>query len=83
MHAGDELHIAPSARARPIQAAFASAASFTVGAAMPLLAVFMAPARFFSLAVAAASLVFLAILGALGARIGKAIICRGTLRATF
>lgn len=82
-HARDELDIAPGARARPIQAAFASAASFTVGAAMPLLAVFLAPARFLSLAVAAASLVFLAILGALGARTGDAIIWRGTLRVTF
>jgi VIT1/CCC1 family predicted Fe2+/Mn2+ transporter len=50
---------------------------------MPLLTVFMAPARFLSLAVAAASLVFLAILGALGARTGDAIIWRGTLRVTF
>lgn len=81
--ARDELGIAPGARARPVQAAFASAASFTVGAAMPLLAVFLAPAGRLIPAVAAASLAFLAILGALGARTGNAIIWRGTLRVTF
>jgi VIT1/CCC1 family predicted Fe2+/Mn2+ transporter len=82
-HARDELDISPGARARPIQAAFASAASFTVGAAMPLLAVFVAPVGLLIAAVATASLAFLALLGALGARTGNAIIWRGTLRVTF
>jgi VIT1/CCC1 family predicted Fe2+/Mn2+ transporter len=82
-HARDELDITAGARAKPIQAAFASAASFTVGAAMPLLAVFATPAELLIPTVAAASLVFLAVLGALGARTGDAIIWRGTLRVTF
>lgn len=82
-HTRDELDIAVDTRARPVQAAFASAASFTVGAAMPLLAVFAAPAGLLIPAVAVSSLAFLAILGALGARTGNAIVWRGMLRVTF
>lgn len=82
-HARDELDLSVGARARPVQAAFASAASFTAGAAMPLLAVFAAPAEALTPAVAVSSLAFLAILGALGARTGNAIIWRGTVRVTF
>lgn len=82
-HARDELNISVGTQARPTQAAFASAASFTVGAAMPLLAVMIAPVTLVIPAVASTSLVVLAGLGALGARTGDANIWRGTLRVTF
>lgn len=82
-HARDELDISSGARARPVQAAFASAASFTVGAAMPLLATFLAPVGFLIMTVSMSSLAFLAILGGLGARTGNASIWRGTMRVTF
>ncbi|MGZ3365856.1 MAG: VIT1/CCC1 transporter family protein [Caulobacteraceae bacterium] len=77
-HARDELGISEATQARPIQAAFASAATFSVGSAMPLLVVLVAPAAWLVPAVIAASLLFLGVLGALGARTGGA----GTLRAT-
>jgi VIT1/CCC1 family predicted Fe2+/Mn2+ transporter len=82
-HARDELDLSVSARARPVQAAFASAASFTVGAAMPLVAVFMVPSTLVIPAVSASSLIVLAILGGLGARTGNAVVWRGMLRVTF
>jgi len=82
-HARDELDLSVGTRARPAQAAFASAASFMVGAAMPLLAVFALPVALLVPGVAIASLVFLAILGALGAWAGKATVLVGTLRVTF
>lgn len=82
-HARDELDLSVSARARPIQAAFASAASFMVGALMPLVAVFAVPATLIIPAVSISSLVVLAILGGLGARTGKAVVWRGMLRVTF
>lgn len=81
-HAQDELKISSSTRARPVQAALASAASFTVGAAMPLGAVFVTPGGFLMPAVAGGSLLFLAALGALAAHIGQAIVWRGTVRVT-
>lgn len=80
--ARDELDLSSSSRARPVQAAFASAASFTVGAAMPLAAAFLAPAGSIILAVAVGSLLFLAVLGALGGYAGRAGIGRGTIRVT-
>jgi VIT1/CCC1 family predicted Fe2+/Mn2+ transporter len=82
-HARDELGIAVGTRARPVQAAIASAASFTLGAAMPLVAVLVAPAALIIPAVALSSLMFLALLGALGARTGNATLWRGTVRVTF
>ncbi|MEG8031692.1 VIT family protein [Sphingomonas aurantiaca] len=82
-HARDELDITPGARARPVQAAFASAASFTVGAALPLLTVFVVPAGSLIWAVGAGSLLFLALLGAVGAKTGGATVWRGTARVTF
>ncbi|WP_076070826.1 VIT1/CCC1 transporter family protein [Sphingomonas montana] len=82
-HARDELDLSVSTRARPVQAAFASAASFTVGAAMPLLAVFALPVRLLIPGVAVASLMFLAFLGAMGSWAGKASVWTGTLRVTF
>ncbi len=82
-HARDELGLVPGGHARPIQAALTSAATFTVGAAMPLLMVVVAPAAMLVPAVAGGSLLFLAVLGAVGARAGGAPIGTATLRVTF
>ncbi len=82
-HARDELGISEILVARPIQAALASAASFAVGAAMPLLIAALAPIPYLIVTVAAASLFFLAALGALAARVGGASVVPGTLRVTF
>lgn len=82
-HARDELGISDATTARPLQAALTSAATFAVGAAMPLLMVLLAPAAWLVVAVSAASLVFLALLGAIGARAGGAEIWRATVRVTF
>jgi vacuolar iron transporter family protein len=76
-HARDELGISESLSARPIQAAFTSAASFAAGAAMPLLAVAMFSESGLIPVVAGTSLVFLAILGGLAARVGGADVTRG------
>jgi len=69
--------------ARPIQAALTSALSFSVGAAMPLLAVIVSPAPYVVISVAVCSLAYLAILGAIGARAGGAGILKATIRVTF
>jgi VIT1/CCC1 family predicted Fe2+/Mn2+ transporter len=82
-HAHDELAISEMTTARPIQAALTSAATFSVGAAMPLLMVLVSPASMLVPAVSAASLLFLALLGGIGARAGGANILRATLRVTF
>jgi VIT1/CCC1 family predicted Fe2+/Mn2+ transporter len=82
-HARDELGITEALRARPIQAASASAASFAVGAALPLLVTVFAPAAALIFVVAGASLIFLAALGATAARIGGARILIGAIRVTF
>lgn len=82
-HARDELGISAIATARPIQAAFTSAATFSAGAAMPLLAVIVSPGNLVLAVVAITSLVFLAVLGAIGARAGGAPILRATVRVTF
>ena len=82
-HARDELGISETLRARPIQAALASAGSFFVGAAMPLLVTTMAPATALIPLVSGTSLVFLALLGGLAARVGGAGITMGALRVTF
>ena len=82
-HARDELGISENFRARPIQAAFASAGSFAVGAAMPLVVTAMAPAARLILLVSGTSLVFLALLGGLAARAGGAAVTTGALRVTF
>jgi VIT1/CCC1 family predicted Fe2+/Mn2+ transporter len=82
-HARDELGITEVAEARPIQAAFSSAASFTVGAALPLAVVWLAPREQLVIAVSAAALVFLAVLGALAARAGGANALIGAVRVTF
>jgi VIT1/CCC1 family predicted Fe2+/Mn2+ transporter len=79
-HARDELGITDQTKARPIQAALASAASFSVGAALPLAAVLFAPTTAIALAVAIGSLTFLGALGAVGAWAGGAPIWRGAKR---
>ena len=82
-HARDELGISEITTARPVQAALTSAAMFTVGAAMPLLMVVLSPANLLVPVVSAASLGFLALLGAMGAKAGGANILRPTARVTF
>ncbi len=82
-HARDELGVSATTAARPMQAALTSAAAFSVGAAMPLATVVIAPATALVPAVGAASLVFLALLGAIGARAGGANVWRATVRVTF
>jgi VIT1/CCC1 family predicted Fe2+/Mn2+ transporter len=82
-HARDELGISEITTARPVQAALTSAAAFSVGAAMPLLMVVLAPAGTLVPIVSAASLGFLALLGAIGAKTGGANVLRATARVTF
>jgi VIT1/CCC1 family predicted Fe2+/Mn2+ transporter len=82
-HARDEIGILESASARPVQAAFYSAGSFTVGAALPLLVAWTIPGNYLILSVAIFSLVFLALLGGIAARIGGASITVGAIRVTF
>ncbi len=82
-HARDELGLAEEHRARPMQAAFASAATFTVGAAMPLLLFLVAPSSRIIPIVSVGSLIFLAILGGIAARAGGASMLLGAGRVTF
>ena len=82
-HARDELGLAEMHRARPLQAAMASAATFSVGAALPLLAAVLLPLRSIPLGASIGSLLFLILLGAIGAKAGGAPILRGTIRVTF
>lgn len=82
-HARDELGISEVTTARPVQAALTSAATFAVGAAMPLLMVVVSPVSLLIPAVSVASLGFLALLGAIGAQAGGANVLRGTARVTF
>ena len=82
-HARDELGISEMLSARPVQAALASAASFAVGAVLPLAVAALAPQRGLMAWVAAASLVFLAVLGAVAARVGGANALAGAWRVTF
>lgn len=82
-HAHDELGISEITTARPVQAALRSAATFAVGAAMPLLMVLVSPASALVPVVSIASLAFLALLGAIGAKAGGANILRATRRVTF
>lgn len=82
-HARDELGITEESTARPLQAALASAASFSVGAAVPILASMIAPINIVVASVYISSLLVLAGLGALGARAGGAPLLPATLRVTF
>ena len=82
-HARDELGISDMLSAKPIQAAFASAATFAVGAALPLLVVLLVPQALLMWIVAASSLIFLAILGSLAAQAGGASVMTSAIRVTF
>ncbi|HEX8725537.1 MAG TPA: VIT family protein [Gemmatimonadaceae bacterium] len=82
-HARDELGISEVVTAKPIQAALASAASFAVGAAMPLLTTWLSPVARVIPLVIGGSLVFLAVLGAVAARTGGAPVVRGAVRVAF
>jgi vacuolar iron transporter family protein len=82
-HARDELGIFSVMRARPVQAALASAGSFAAGAAIPLLVVFLSPARALTPAVTGTSLLLLVILGGLAARAGGASPAIGAMRVGF
>jgi vacuolar iron transporter family protein len=82
-HARDELGISEITTARPVQAALTSAATFAVGAAMPLLMVLIAPTDKLVMIVTVASLAFLALLGAIGAQAGGADPIKGMARVTF
>ncbi|PZQ64692.1 MAG: hypothetical protein DI570_04490 [Phenylobacterium zucineum] len=82
-HARDELGISETMSARPIQAAVTSALTFSVGAALPLAAALAAPQGQIVPLVAGASILFLAILGAIGGRAGGAGILKPVARVTF
>lgn len=82
-HARDELGISEVTTARPIQAALTSAVTFAVGAVLPLAMVLFLPASLLVVGVSAASLLFLALLGAVGARAGGANVLKATVRVTF
>jgi VIT1/CCC1 family predicted Fe2+/Mn2+ transporter len=82
-HARDELGISETFRARPIQAAVASASSFAAGAGMPILVTALAPAARLIPFVSVTSLMFLALLGGLAARAGGARVAIGAMRVTF
>jgi VIT1/CCC1 family predicted Fe2+/Mn2+ transporter len=82
-HARDELGISEVHAARPVQAAFASAGTFSVGAALPLIVAALAPTARLIPLVALTSLVFLALLGGVAARAGGAKIGRAAARVTF
>jgi VIT1/CCC1 family predicted Fe2+/Mn2+ transporter len=82
-HARDELGISKTLRARPIQAALASAASFAAGAAMPLMVTAIVPEASVIYLVSGTSLFFLALLGGLAAHVGGASVTVGAIRVTF
>jgi len=82
-HARDEIGISVSNSAQPVQAAFSSAGTFVVGAALPLMVAWAVPGPNLIPLVAVSSLVFLALLGGLAARTGGALITVGAIRVTF
>lgn len=82
-HARDELGISEITTARPIQAALTSAITFSAGAALPLVVAAVAPLDTLAVWVAVSALLGLAVLGALGARVGGAPIGRSVLRVVF
>ncbi|HEX4824213.1 MAG TPA: VIT family protein [Candidatus Polarisedimenticolaceae bacterium] len=82
-HARDELGLSDITKARPIQAALASAAAFAAGAALPLLLTLLLPVSWISRAIAVSTLVLLVALGAIAARLGGAAAWRGALRVAF
>ncbi len=83
VHAREELGITEHTNTNPIQAALASAASFAVGAAMPLVVSYFAPINYLVLLVAVSTIFFLAILGGVAANIGGATVWKGALRVMF
>jgi vacuolar iron transporter family protein len=82
-HARDELGISEITTARPVQAALASAATFSVGAAAPLALVLVSPSSALLPIVSVGSLLFLSLLGAIGAKAGGAGLLKPTIRVTF
>ena len=82
-HARDELGISEISTARPVQAGLTSAATFAVGAALPLLTLLVSPANKLIWVIPAASLAFLALLGAVGAKAGGANVFTAAARVTF
>lgn len=82
-HLRDEIGLLDSGSARPVQAAVFSAATFTLGAGLPLLVTWWVPESWLMAAVSLSSLVFLAVLGALAAKVGAASILVGATRVTF
>jgi VIT1/CCC1 family predicted Fe2+/Mn2+ transporter len=82
-HARDELGISDALTAKPVQAALASAATFTAGAALPLLAVILSPASALLWAVSSSSLLSLALLGSVSAKAGGSPLFIATARVTF
>lgn len=82
-HARDELGLSEHVSARPVQAALTSAGMFATGAALPLVLTAVAPSGAIPLLVSGGSLVFLAVLGAVGARAGGAALLKPTVRVTF
>lgn len=82
-HAKDEIGLTDTGQARPLQAALSSAATFTIGALLPLLVAWWAPPSLLISLVALFSLLFLALLGAISARVGGAPILKATLRVMF
>jgi VIT1/CCC1 family predicted Fe2+/Mn2+ transporter len=82
-HARDELGMSEKLMARPIQAALASASSFAVGAAMPLIVTALAPEATLIISVSGTSLLFLVLLGGAAARVGGARVMPSMIRVTF
>jgi len=82
-HARDEIGISPNNTTQPVQAALSSAATFTIGAALPLLVAWLTPIAWLIHTVATASLLFLALLGSLAAQAGGAKVMTGAIRVTF
>ena len=82
-HSRDELGISDTTAAKPVQAAMASALTFAVGAALPLIVVLTTPKAMLNVAVATSSLVFLAALGSLAARAGGSSVTTAAFRVTF
>lgn len=82
-HVRDEIGISDTSSAQPVQAAFSSAGTFTVGAALPLFVAWLVPQSQLIWAVGLSSLLFLAVLGALAAQAGGASLYKGAIRVTF
>ncbi|RBP48766.1 VIT1/CCC1 transporter family protein [Arenicella xantha] len=82
-HIRDDIGLADSQSARPLQAALSSASMFTLGAALPLIVAWLTPGSTLISLVASSSLLFLAMLGALAAKVGGASVLKGAARVTF